>query len=68
MYFGQKGGGEGVRPPNINFLDFILVELLNLVTEKFNLIFGLNFWGEGGGSEIHTFIFLWMTSRRSNMR
>ena len=40
------------QTPNLKFLDFILVELLNLVTEKCNPIFGLNFRGEGGeGSE-----------------
>ena len=43
----SKGGGGG-RTPNLNFWYFILVELLNLVTENFNPIFGLNFRGEGG--------------------
>ena len=58
----SKGGGGG-QTPNLNFLYFILVELLNLVTEKFNPIFGLNFKGEEGGvvwkslDEIHTFHF-----------
>ena len=42
----SKGGGGG-RTPNLNFWFFILVALLNLVTEKFNPIFGLNFRGEG---------------------
>ena len=40
----SKGGGGG-QTPNPNFLDFILVELLNLVTEKFHPIFGPNFKG-----------------------
>ena len=44
-------GEEGGQTPNPNFLDFILVELLNLVTEKFNPIFGPNFRGGGGVSE-----------------
>ena len=40
----KKIGGQTT---NLNFLDFILVELHNLVTEKCNPIFGLNFRGEG---------------------
>ena len=44
-------GGVGGQTPNLNFWFFILVELLNLVTEKCNAIFGLNFRGEGGVSE-----------------
>ena len=43
----SKGGGGG-QTPDPNFLDFILVELLNLVMEKFNPIFGPNFRGGGG--------------------
>ena len=55
------------QTPNPNFLDFILVELINLVTEKFNPIFGPNFRGGRGGSEntytyFHFFFFLMMTS------
>ena len=46
----SKGGGGG-QTPNPNFLNFILVELLNLVTEKSNPIFGPNFRGGGWGSE-----------------
>ena len=41
-----KGGGGG-QTTNLNFWFFILVELLDMVTEKFNPIFGLNFRGEG---------------------
>ena len=51
MYFVQKGGGGGGQTPDPNFLDFILVELLNLVTEIFYPIFGPNFRGGGWGSE-----------------
>ena len=40
----SKGGGGG-QTPNLNFWDFILVQLLNLVTEKIKPIFGLNFRG-----------------------
>ena len=47
----SKGGGGGGQTPNPNFLDFILVELVNRVTEKFNPIFGPNFRGGGGVSE-----------------
>ena len=43
----SKGEGGG-QTPNLNFLDFILVELLNLVMEKFDSIFILNFRGRGG--------------------
>ena len=54
-----------------NFLDFILVELLNLVTEKFNPIFGLNFRGEGGLKKFrqntYFHFFLWMTSLSLNI-
>ena len=49
MYFVQRGGRG--QTPNPNFLNFILVELLNLVTEKVNPIFGPNFRGGGWGSE-----------------
>ena len=42
----SKGGGGG-QTPNLNFWVFILVELLNLVTENFYPIFVLNFRGEG---------------------
>ena len=44
MYFVYRGGGQ---TPNLNSLDFILVELLNLVMEKFNPILALNFKGVG---------------------
>ena len=53
----SKGGGGG-RTPNLNFWYFILVALLNLVTEKFNPIFGLNF--RKSLDKIHTFIFFFM--------
>ena len=46
MDFVERGGGGG-QTPNINFWYFILVELLNLVTEKCNPIFGLNSGGRG---------------------
>ena len=50
----SKEGGGG-QTPNPNFLDFILVELLNLVTEKFNPIFGPNFkWGGGVSEKLWT--------------
>ena len=46
MYFVQRGGRG--QTPNPNFLNLILVELLNLVTEKLNPIFG-PLGGGGGG-------------------
>ena len=67
MYFIQGGWGGGGQTPNLNFWYFILVELLNLVTEKCNPIFGLNFRGEGGclkkfRQNPYFHFFLWMTS------
>ena len=47
----SKGGGGG-QTPDPKFLDFILVELLNLVTEKCNPIFGPNFFRGGGGGRV----------------
>ena len=47
----SKRGGGGGQTPNLNLLDLILVELLDLVTEKYNPTFGINFRGEWGGSE-----------------
>ena len=49
----SKGGGGG-RTHNLNFWYFILVELLNLVTDKFNPIFGPNFRGRGGSEKLWT--------------
>ena len=42
----SQGGGGGDQTPNLNFLDLILVQLLNLVKKKIKPIFGLNFRGE----------------------
>ena len=44
----SKGEGGG-QTPDPNFLDFILVELLNLVTENLILFMVQTFGGEGGG-------------------
>ena len=71
MYFVQRGGGG--QTPNPNFLDFILVELLNLVTEKFNPIFVQTLGWRGGlknfgrNTYFH-FFFLMMTSLRINSK
>ena len=48
----SKGGAGGGHTPNLNFWDFILVQLLNLVTEKFNPIFGQHFGGAGGSQKL----------------
>ena len=65
----SKGEG-GCQIPNLNFLDLILVELINLVTDKLNPIFGLNFRGEGGLKKFrrntHFHFFLWITSLTCN--
>ena len=50
----SKGGRGGGQTPDPNFLDFILVELLNLVTENCNPIFGPNFRGRGGSEKLWT--------------
>ena len=47
----SKGGGGG-QTPDPNFLDFILIELLNLFTENVILFLVQTLRGEGG-SEKH---------------